>query len=104
MRGWPCRKKDAASRRSFFTVCRTPPAREAGSWGMRTAHAMSSADKTNSAPETATTGSIPNTPNTSPPSTGPTSPESMLTWLMTAVARWTCSRPTSDGTADCTVG
>ena len=71
---------------------------------MRTNTTMSTADAANATPETSTTGSMPNRPNSNPPSTGPTRPDSALIWLTMAVARTMLSRGTMKGTAACTVG
>ena len=72
--------------------------------GMRTTVTMSTAETANAAPDTNTTGSMPNRPNSKPPSTGPTRPESALIWLTMAVARTMPSRGAMNGTAACTVG
>ena len=88
------------------TTVRTTPTslRSMASRGMRTNNTMSVAETANAMPDTTTTGSMPNSPNTSPPITGPTRPDSALIWLTTAVARTTSARGTTKGTAACTVG
>ena len=49
-------------------------------------------------------GASPKNPKTSPPSTGPPMPVSMLTWLVTATACSRRSGATTRGTEDCTQG
>ena len=88
------------------TTVRTTPTslRSMASRGMRTNNTMSVAETANAMPDTTTTGSMPKRPNTSPPITGPISPDSALIWLTIAVARTMPSRGTMNGTAACTVG
>ena len=103
VRSW--RRNAKLSTMSFATVRTTPtPLRSMASRGMRTTVTMSTAETANAAPDTNTTGSMPNRPNSKPPSTGPTRPESALIWLTMAVARTMPSRGTMNGTAACTVG
>ena len=105
MTGRSWRRNAKLSAMSRATVRTTPTSlRSMTSRGMRTTTTMSAADTAKAMPETMTTGSMPNRPNTRPPMTGPTRPESALIWLTMAVARTMSPRGTMNGTAACTVG
>ena len=94
VRSW--RRNAKLSTMSFATVRTTPtPLRSMASRGMRTTVTMSTAETANAAPDTNTTGSMPNRPNSKPPSTGPTRPESALIWLTMAEM---CIRDSADPT------